>query len=61
MAEALLAGGYNPETLKNIMEDLEEMKQVQAGGIKKDKNKADYKYLDDKTLYSTDWYIQYRE
>ena len=54
MAEALLAGGYNPETLKNIMEDLEEMKQVQAGGIKKDQSKADYKYLDDKTLYSTD-------
>jgi hypothetical protein len=33
---------------------MEKMKQQQAGGITKAEAKQDYKYLDDKTLYSSE-------
>ena len=54
MAQALGAGNIE-KTLQQISQELEEMKREQAGGIQQGKAKGEqYKYLDDKNLYSTD-------
>lgn len=36
------------------MEDLDELREAQAGGLSKAQKQNLVKYLDDKTLYSTD-------
>ena len=52
MAEQLLGGNFNPDTIKTILADLENIKSQQKGQLG---NEAKgYRYLDDKTLYSTD-------
>lgn len=54
MARALQAGNTDP-SMQKIMQELEELRNLQAGGINAGREKGDnYKYLDDKTLYSTD-------
>ena len=54
MAKAMQAGNTDP-ALRQILQDLEKLKHSQAGGVQTSKVGDDqYKYLDDKTLYSTD-------
>ena len=52
MAEAL-SGNNQDRVLRNILDELNELKanQNQARNVRADPK---YKYLDDKTLYSTD-------
>lgn len=55
MAEELMKGGMpSPDTLKSIVDDLEEIKRKGIQGGSTLGKKDDYRYLDDKTLYSTD-------
>ena len=52
MAEQLMQGSQiSPETVRNIVEDLERVKMRGSGASGQ---KDEYRYLDDKTLYSTD-------
>ena len=50
-----MGSGSTERILQQITQDLEDMKRQQAGGLEMGKAKGDqYKYLDDKNLYSTD-------
>lgn len=46
-------GAGSDEVLKRIVQDLDDLKTQQAGSLEK-KRDENYKYLDDKSLYSTD-------
>ena len=54
MAESLMNNGQlSPDSLKNIVRDLENLKKKEGSGLE-NSGKNEYRYLDDKTLYSTD-------
>ena len=53
MAKALQAGNTDP-AMRQIVEDLQKLKHAQALGNQANTGDDQYKYLDDKTLYSTD-------
>ena len=54
-SEELMKGSMpSPDTLKSIVEELEELKRKGVSGGSTIGKKDDYRYLDDKTLYSTD-------
>ena len=50
MAKALSSGNHD-RLLETIVDDLEVLKRNQGNSEKRDSN---YRYLDDKTLYSSD-------
>ena len=50
-----MGSGNIDQILQKITQDLDELKIQQAGGLNVGATKGDqYKYLDDKNLYSTD-------
>lgn len=55
LAQSLLAGD-DTELLRRIVRDLEEIKRngVSAAPANGSRNRDSYKYMDDKTLYSSD-------
>ena len=55
MAEELMKGSMpSPDMLRTIVDDLEEIKRKGVSGGSTTGKKDDYRYFDDKTLYSTD-------
>ena len=47
-------GSGSDEVLRRIVQDLDDIKLQQSGSNNKGKKENQYKYLDDKSLYSTD-------
>ena len=47
-------GSGSDEVLRRIVQDLDDIKMQQSGQITKGKKENQFKYLDDKSLYSTD-------